>query len=151
MEKKFDRKEYNRMCTELLGYVNKTLDDKDFNIHEHPITKHMIETNFTNVFTEDWNWIMKVIEKMEELSSNTIFNITLKGDFTISRTIVEFYFNPSNNSLLHLKLTSNPMDDYKHPMYKHHIVQDFDFKNKGRKAAVVQAIWLFLNWYNENK
>jgi hypothetical protein len=67
MEKEFDRREYNRMCVELLGYVNKTLDDKDFNIHEHPITKHMIETNFTNVFTEDWNWIIKVIEKIEWL------------------------------------------------------------------------------------
>jgi hypothetical protein len=131
MTKEFNKTEFNEMCLEFLGYKKTS----------------PMEANFS----EDWNLIMKVIEKMEELSSNTIFNITLKGDFTISRTIVEFCFHPSNNSLLHLKLTSNPMDDYKHPMYKHHIVQDFDFKNKGRKAAVIHAIWLFLNWYNENK
>ena len=67
MNKEFDRREYNRLCVELLGYVNKTLDDKVFNIHEHPITKHMIETNFTNVFNEDWDWIIKVVKRIYEI------------------------------------------------------------------------------------
>ena len=65
--KPFNKEEYNKLCAEFLGYVNTTPNDKDFNIHEHPLTKKMIETNYCNYFTDDWNWIMEVVEKIEEI------------------------------------------------------------------------------------
>ena len=131
MTKEFNKTEFNEMCLEFLGYKKTS----------------PMEANFS----EDWNLIMKVIEKAEKLSSKTIFEITMEGAFKISRYKIEFIFQPNADSLLHLKLVNLPQDDYKNPFCKHHIVQHFDFANKGKKAAVVQAIWLFLNWYNENK
>ena len=151
MEKEFNEKKHNRMCAEFLGYINETPEVKDFDMYVHPVYGDRIELNLFRPFTEDWNWIMMVIEKMEKLSSKTIFEITMEGAFKISRYKIEFIFQPNADSLLHLKLVNLPQDDYKNPFCKHHIVQHFDFANKGKKSAVVQAIWLFLNWYNENK
>ena len=65
--KEFNLEEYNRLCAEFLGYVNTTPTDKNFNIHEHPESGKMIETNFDKRFLEDWNWIMVVVEKIETL------------------------------------------------------------------------------------
>ena len=81
MTKPFDIKKYNSLCAEFLGFVNKTPDDKDFNIHFHKDEKsgkgveilgiHItsIETNFGRQFTTDWNWIMEVIEAIGKLPS----------------------------------------------------------------------------------
>ena len=59
-------KEYNRMCAVCLGYVNATPTDKDFNIHKNSEGK-TIETNFTNIFTNDWNAIMEVYTKIRKI------------------------------------------------------------------------------------
>jgi hypothetical protein len=78
--KKFNLMDYNRMCAELLGFINTTPTDKDFNIHEHPsgvLGRTMIETNFTDVFTKDWNWIMEVVEKIKILKC--VREITIAG------------------------------------------------------------------------
>lgn len=64
---------YNNRCAEFLGYVNTTPTDKDFNIYENE--KGMIIDNkiytlletMSMKFHSDWNWIMEVVEAIEEL------------------------------------------------------------------------------------
>jgi hypothetical protein len=127
MERKFKKEEYNKLCAEFLGYVNTTPTDKDFNIHEHPITKKMIETNFDKRFLQDWNWIMEVVEYIPQKvqginisihpNSCLITDTGVRGQYSLnaSKNIVKFLDAPT------------------------------------RKEAVVQALWEFLNWYNEQK
>jgi len=135
MTKEFELRKYNMLCAELLGYVNKTLDDKVFNIHEHPITKHMIETNFTNVFKEDWNWIMMV--------KNTIVDLDLSFDSKSYR----FYFSQYACKKYH----ADKEYKYKTRIYTDFKTLEFKTESNNEKEAVVLAIWEFLNWYNDNK
>ena len=57
----------------MLGYVNTTPTDKDFNIFEYP-TKFgeipkMIET-MSMRFHSDWNWLMEAVEFIEKVYNN---------------------------------------------------------------------------------
>lgn len=132
---KFDLKKYNRLCAELLGFVNVTPTDKDFNIHEHPtgvLGKTMIETNFTNLFTEDYNWIMEVVEKIENLYSHPNKAI----NFDIQSGQIEVFQRPYT-------LDGN---------HQHEVIYLGDgYINNSKKQALIPAIWTFLNWYNQNK
>lgn len=142
--------EYNKRCAEFLGYVNTTPTDKDFNIHENNKGK-MIETNFTNIFTNDWNAIMEVVEKIEEVGSYYIMEVKCFSSFIIEKNSIKYYYQKDGKFLLHLELIPFISENvWKHPMFKEHIIQVFDFKNKTKKEAVVQAINQFLIFYNEN-
>jgi hypothetical protein len=72
MEKEFNKEEYTRMCVEVLGFVSTTpTDNKDFKVHEHPITGEMLDTNFDERFIRDWNWIMEVVNKALDIEDDT--------------------------------------------------------------------------------
>jgi hypothetical protein len=91
--KEFNLEEYNRLCAEFLGYVNTTPTDKDFNIHEHPESGKLIETNFDKRFFEDWNWIMEIVGKIETLFDGfVLFNIEDENCF-VAVTGVRNYHN----------------------------------------------------------
>ncbi len=124
--KPFDIKKYNMLCAELLGFENKTPDDKDFNIHFHKdeksgkgveiLGKHItsIETNFGRMFTTDWNWIMKVVEKISDMTKFKTVDECSEAEWYVTTNVTK------------ATLTSS-------------------------KEQVVQAIWAFLNWYKEQK
>lgn len=151
MKKEFNKKEYQKLCAKFLGWnikCNKLISVPN-NSNIRPLIYWPAYENFK--FDSDWNWIMEVVNKMEVLGSYTIIDTVIKGDFVIGRYGIKFYFNPAQNYLLHLELRPYLLDNvWKHPSYKDHIIQAFDFKNKGKKEAVIQAIWEFLCWYEEN-
>ena len=141
--KEFDVKEFNRLCAELLGYVNTTPTDKDFNIHEHPETKKMIETNFTNVFTEDWNWIMQVVEKIESL---IVAGVEESRNLELEEVEWSFTFEINGKQCM-INRDCSPQfwgtsSDF---------LKLYSCENKSKKESVVKAIWQFLNWYEKNK
>jgi hypothetical protein len=150
--------EYNTLCAEFLGYVNTTPTDPDFNIYEnekgfsignriYPILETM-----SMQFHSDWNWIMEVVKAMEHRGGTTIMNRYIRGSFEIDSYGVKFNFSPNNEFLLQLELKPFINEyTFKHPMFKYHIIEEFDFKNKTKMEAVVQAIYLFLKWYKEQK
>lgn len=106
----------------------------------------------TDEFYSDWNKIMEVVEAIEEKSKSVIFGESVYDSFNIGKNSIKFYFSPNNKYLLQLELKQFLPDEiWKHNMYKNHIIKQFDFKNKGKKAAVVEAINLFLIWYKQNK
>jgi len=57
--------ERSKQIALMLGYVNTTPEDKDFNIFEYPvkigIIPKMIET-MSMQFHSDWNWLMEAVE-----------------------------------------------------------------------------------------
>ena len=145
MTKPFDIKKYNSLCAELLGFENKTPDDKDFNIHFHKDEKsgkgveilgtHItsIETNFGRQFTTDWNWIMEVIEAIELKFPKYI----LQWEYDNREEFAE------NGNYKAYWFTLYPKDEICSGLS--------DLRSKSRKEAVVQSIWAFLNWYKEQK
>jgi hypothetical protein len=78
LKSNFNLAKYNSMCAELLGF-HKTCEDADFCFYTHsegvplgldsnnsPLVRTMLEANHTNMFTQDWNCIMAVVEKIEK-------------------------------------------------------------------------------------
>ena len=114
--------EYNKNCAELLGYVNLTPDDKDFDFYEKldGALGKMLEPKSMK-FHSDWSWIMEVVEAIEKLGAEHRLE---NKSFAISYTVSE------NNWYAEDTIVST---------------------NRPTKEAVVQAINQFLIWYKENK
>ncbi len=77
--------ERNKQIALMLGYVNTTPTDKDFNIFEYP-TKiegipKMIET-MSMRFHSDWNWIIESVEFIEKLGYDVVIAKKICGIWT---------------------------------------------------------------------
>lgn len=150
----FDVREYNKRCAEFLG--QRLISKDDFNmLGENAYTGENKNIKWGIIeylkFHSNWNWIMEVVEVIENKSRYTIMNTDLYDSFEINRQSIKFYFNPDNKYLLQLELKQFiPEEPWIHTMYKDHIIQQFDFKTNGKKAGVVRAIDIFLIWYNKN-
>lgn len=73
--------ENNKIIAEFLGYeLEETMNEKVF-VYAIPTTNNNTDFFKPNelLFHSDWNWLMKVVEKIESLDYN--FNIT-SGDAT---------------------------------------------------------------------
>ena len=133
---------YNKQCVELLGYINTTSTDKDFNIYEHPETKHLIETNSCNFFTENWDWIMKVVEKIESLKFNSSTCTNASPRFTLGNCFSHIHINNDRDLKTFLP---------KGGSYYYWSLDKHPIKAKNRKEATILAIQEFLNSYNNEK
>ena len=111
----------------MLGYVNTTPTDKDFNIFENkqkPFTAipRLIET-MSMKFHSDWNWLMEVVEAIEKLGYESLTGGS------------EYYYPEKGMRCIQSFIKDNIT-----------IYQEA----KSKKEAVVQAINQFLIWYNEH-
>jgi hypothetical protein len=78
MAKVFDKLEYNKLCLEFLGFERITP------IHyRDPVSKSIIDANLETALFEDWNWIIKIIEKIESLDDDYYVVKILTGGFFI--------------------------------------------------------------------
>ncbi len=69
MEKKFNKREYNLLCANFLEWEQKATFDTKENIWRFNwVDKEGVKHN-NLAFDSDWNWIMKVIEKIELLDN----------------------------------------------------------------------------------
>ena len=102
--------ENNKIIAEFLGYINTTPSDKVFSIYENnanPFLGKTLLEPMSMKFHSDWNWLMQVVEKIENLSkegetymlSITKFSarVTYKGsrivDLPIDNTKIEAVYN----------------------------------------------------------
>lgn len=150
--------EFNKLCAEFLGFKCSINEQYELpNMMTFPPKKGYnlcYTAKVCNVedmqFHTDWNWIMEVIDKMEEISSCTIMERKIKGSFEINAYSITYYYGPEQNNLLQLQLKPFiSAEDWTHSMYKKHIIKRFDFQNKSKLEAVVYAIYIFLTWYNK--
>ena len=124
--KPFNKEEYNKLCAEFLGW--------NFSIHgvyKDELTRYKKEEL---KFDSDYNWIMEVIEKIQNIRRE------VKEYGVLEWFEVHLY---SHGCLI--KSGLNHADgETKSPYYYSNSVW-----KSNCKEAVVQAIWEFLNWYNE--
>jgi hypothetical protein len=114
--------ERNKQITTMLGYVNTTPTDKDFNIFERSskigVIPKMIET-MSMQFHSDWNWLMEAVEYIENL--NVEYSVEI-----IRATCVIRHFNTIFSA-------------------------QYFKKERDKKEAVFIAVSNFAKLYNENK
>lgn len=146
------------MCADLLGWKK----EEDVLIHQAngkqirsaiyqtPFFKKQIGITYSSgkysieklKFDSDWNWIMEVVEKIKSLKET-------KGKG--AGTLMVNKFEMSNYSVL----IGFENGDYYGSIYVGHTDNGKYYKSQkdvnNLKEAVVQAIWEFLNWYNEQK
>ena len=143
--KTFVKEEYNRLFAEFLGYklitpAMRKYPDEWYNSYWGMKKDDGTVSAFsedTTKFYSDWNWIMQVVEKIENLKTET--------------SSFRFYINPKSVIILEDKNYSFEIGDggiSSWPLYFNGSIYTI---GKSKKEAVVQAIWNFLNWYNENK
>ena len=115
--KEFNKEEYNKMCAEFMGikYANERRFDKE--------TGWVYSVTSLDMFHTDWNWIMEVVEKINNPTNGIMVSI-----HSNSCLITDC----GTRGKLNLNRSAN-------------IVRVIDASS--RKDAVVQAIWEFLNWY----
>jgi len=138
MKKEFNKSEYNKMCAEFLGWELKSYPsymDTPFSgqrLWFSPTSSDGKTRTFSarvgeEYFDTDWNWIMELVEavpqKVQGINVSIHPNSCLITDTGVRG---KYSLNASKN-----------------------IVMIIDAQN--RKEAVIQAIWEFLNWYNEQK
>jgi hypothetical protein len=121
--KPYNEKEFNRLCAEFLGY--EISENK-----ECFKSQNQKGWNLLNIFHSHWNWIMEVVEKIENTKKN-------------NEWYVEYIWLPSTN-------ISFSVRGWRDGSVLFETFGRF-YGVTTKKEAVVQAIWQFLNWYNEQK
>lgn len=135
--------QYNKKCAEFLGayWCN---DD----LNAYPSGYWMLdgEDNLPHdlehmEFHSDWNWIMEVIDAIENLNRKDFWNY---NEIKICRN----YIDISYNMTIRKRYTFS--GDYsKQSLSQGNLFKIEHFKTK--KEAVIQAIDQFIDWYNKQK
>lgn len=123
--------EYNKMCAEILGYKNKGMKNLEMWVSNK--TPNGVNTNELQ-FHLDWNWIMEVVEAIENLKTET--------------SQFEFYFQPKSVIIKEEKNYSFEKGDGGRSSQPLKFNGSVWITGKTKKEAVVQAINQFLIWYN---
>lgn len=133
--KPFNKTEYNKLCAEFLGWTyygwnnplhNSSISKQGYWVNEKSISIKLSDRIRKNplIFDFDWNWIMEVVEKIEKELPN-------------------IYFQIEDNECYVFDISKFD-DTQMFPI----IMSDI---GNSKKEAVVQAIWEFLQWYENNK
>jgi hypothetical protein len=124
-----ERQQRNAEIAVMLGYINTTPTDKDFNIYEHSSKQKvgalpkMMESR-SMLFDSDWNWLMLVVDKIQELyDSDDLFGAD------ISITSIGAYIYLHN----------------KYELFKHTI--NYRTDPIKRKDVIIWCLYDFLTWY----
>lgn len=67
MNKEFNKEEYNKMCAEVLGWEFQHGYYNPDHLHEYSF-----KTDKSLKFHSDWNWIMEVVENIENLYGGAV-------------------------------------------------------------------------------
>ncbi len=139
--KPYNEQEFNKLCAEFLFPELIDIDDTGvwgINRFKTSRVPKILKLHYSNIFQEhdlkfhsDWNWIMEVVEKID--------NIFVFEDYSVSMTLETH------------GLSIITVHYYQPDRTKQKIIKQFTSISKNKKEAVVEAIWEFLQWYNEQK
>jgi hypothetical protein len=105
--KHYNEREYNRLCAEFLGWKQNS-KKTTFYVDKND-SRHIYEIQDLK-FHSNWEWIMEVVEKINDTPIEDDFIECIEAKYLIFQRLGKTY-----------------------------------------KLAVVEAIWQFLNWFNEQK
>ena len=148
--------EENKLIAEFMGWkVDKSISSAHF---KKTGGYHL--TNGTRTMASDqlqyhtsWDWLMPVVEKIEELGSYTVMGTKCYHSIEFTRSNARLFFSPNQDFQLHLELRVGKIDrdTWRHPMYKAHIIKQFAFKENKRIGGLYAIVVEFIKWYNEQK
>jgi hypothetical protein len=129
---------FNQLCHDFLfPNAKEEYESGEISIEDGLFSKAMGIFGHFNLmkYHSDWNWIMKVVEKIEELG----FATKIQHDYCISNYGCDSCEIDTRENALFIP------DEYKEE------IEPIVFElTKTKKQASVQAIYKFLIWYNEN-
>ena len=128
--KPYNEQEFNKLCAEFLGWEQ----GEDGRYWKETPTESSNWYVDEMYFHSDWNWIMEVVEKIE----TTHTKYTLQWEYDDRE---EFADRGGKYKAYWFTL-------YVKDEILHHLN---DNRKLTRKEAIVESIWYFLNWYNEQK
>jgi hypothetical protein len=140
-----DNIENNKLITEFVGNIIRD------NIVYFPMLQECKVDELE--YDSSYDWLMSVIDFIEELGSYSVMGRKLYSTVKFSRNNVEIYFSPNQDLQLHLQFITGKVNKntWRHTMYKHHIIKQFDFKTHGKQRGLYEAIVEFIKWYNKNE
>lgn len=122
--------EKNILIAEFMGYeIQKDPTERFFGRYKTPITKVWVKENELS-FDSDWNWLMQVVEKIDELKTPITNNPNLIGKFE------DYQLEISNKHVV---------------IYAHgEVTKDITYTKESTKIeSVYNACFVFIKWYNE--
>jgi len=126
--KDYNEQEFNKLCAEFFEW--EFVYKKGYVNGYSTIINNFIGSEYVPIihlkFHSDWNWIMEVVEKIEHIKKYSI-GIDSHPSYGTSVLIQHAHINGVYDL----------------------VIKESTHWNK--KEAVVEAIWQFLNWYNEQK
>ena len=125
--KDFNKEDYNKLCAEFLG-----TEETEYLVEE----QMDLRGNKELLFHSDWDWIMQVIEKIENINEKEKHYQWEGIDGTTRNNFINYEVNIERNECgIWLNLELDPAQEYGYA------------KANTKKEAAVQAIWQFLNKY----
>jgi hypothetical protein len=124
----------------MLGYVNTTPDDRDFNIYENKLKPFSaipktIET-MSMLFYSDWNWLMEAVDFIE---SKIIYTVKIISTPTISQRWYMYTVQIYNTRSATLLNQGEKIIE----------IQSNYHKNQSKKETIFIAVSDFAKVYNE--
>lgn len=144
--------ESNKMIASFMGLG----DNQPYQIWEHirsnasgEETSLYFDNNLR--YNSSYDWLMPVVERIEELGSYLIMERKQYNNVEFSRNSFKMFFQYNRQHLLHLELKWRvDSDTWKHPMYKDHIIKAVS-KDATKIDVLYMGIVEFIQWYNETK
>ena len=123
----------NKLIAEFLGYIDNGCSEEGFLID--PKTNYDVCIDSLQFHT-DWNWLMEVVEKIENLPSRT-----LQGTYYLGNEVKIYKVINTNTHYCEINLV-------KESGYR---IVSIQFNKESKIKSVYDACLEFIKWYNENK
>ena len=124
--------ENNKIIAEFMGYIDNGCSEEGFLIN--PITNFDEEINDLK-YHSDWNWLMEVVEKIENLPSRT-----LQGTYYSGNEVKIYKAINTNTHYCEINLV-------KESGYR---IVSIQFNKESKIKSVYDACLEFIKWYNLN-
>ena len=122
----------NKLIAEFLGYIDNGCSEEGFLID--PKTNYDVCIDSLQFHT-DWNWLMQVVEKIENLPSRT-----LQGTYYLGNEVKIYKVINTNTHYCEINLV-------KESGYR---IVSIQFNKESKIKSVYDACLEFIKWYNEN-
>lgn len=137
--------ENNKLLADFVGFIK---NKPDTILYYNPETKNYRREDELQFHTS-WDWIMQVVDKIENLGVSEIMGRKLYSRFEILGNHIQLDWVKNNRYLLRLEIAQKDMFTHQGYARKEYIRVDIN-----ENASTLEAIYLtcveFVKWFNKN-